>query len=125
MARKITDKLLNKLAAEQQNAWGQITLDTIVVDVIYPGGKGLAFELQIEPNIILQPRTNTWIPGVVYNPHYTNETLDDDMPDVGEIVAYAINEGEMTSDTIEDHNHIGPIKWQVRNVKPLKTWGVL
>ena len=119
--KTVTPQLLAKLAAEQQNAWGRVTLENIVIDCVFPSGKGLSFELQIEPGIIMKGQATDLTPGVFYNPEYYGHPIfcDDDMEDIGEVVAYAINEGKVTADTVDG------IAWSVRDVQPLKDWGVI
>ena len=51
-ARKVTPELIERLRREQQNAWGNVTLEDIAVQCRY-GEELITIELQIEPGIIM------------------------------------------------------------------------
>ena len=120
--RNVTPKLVAELGELQQNAWGRVTLSDLVVDVTFPSGETAAIELQIEPSIILKGQADTLSPGVVYNPEYYSR---DNAPEYGEIIAYGINEGKVTQDTID--GDAGIISWKVRpaGIRALKEWDVI
>jgi hypothetical protein len=40
-------------------------------------------------------------PGVVYHPEYYGMAPFEHLPDIGEVIAYGINEGRVTQDSIE------------------------
>ena len=44
--RKVTPELIEELRRVQQNAWGNVTLDDIVVDCVFSNGKRVVLELQ-------------------------------------------------------------------------------
>jgi hypothetical protein len=126
--RKVTPELVEELRRVQQNAWGNVTLDDIAVDCVFSNGKRVVLELQIEPEIILKGQANYLTPGVVYRPEYYGVPVFDDLPDIGEIVAYAINEGKVTKDTITKLEETDlSVRWQVRaeSIRILEVWGII
>jgi hypothetical protein len=123
--RKITPELIERLRREQQNAWGNVTLDDIAVQCRY-GEESTTIELQIEPEIIMQGQADELGPGVVYHPEYYGISPFGHLPNIGEVIAYGINEGRVTQDTIEidDGTHV---QWSVKpeGIKALRRWGVI
>jgi hypothetical protein len=67
--RKVTPELIERLRREQQNAWGNVTLEDIAVQCRY-GEELITIELQIEPEIIMHGQDDKLAPGVVYHPEY-------------------------------------------------------
>jgi hypothetical protein len=125
--KTVTPELLADLARVQQNAWGNITLDTVVVDVTMPDGKAFALELQIEPAVIMKGQADALSPGVEHRPEYgppqiPGEYEDEHGPAIGEVIAYGINEGKCFESTIDTDK--GVIAWKVRDATPLREWGV-
>jgi hypothetical protein len=126
--RKVTPELIEVLRRVQQNAWGNVTLDDIVVDCVFSNGKRVVLELQIEPEIILKGQAEYLTQGVAYRPEYYGVPVFDDLPDIGEIVAYAINEGKTTEDTITELEETDlNVRWQVRpeSIRILEAWDVI
>ena len=123
--RKVTQELIERLRREQQNAWGNVTLEDIVVQCRY-GEELITIELQIQPEIILHGQADKLAPGVVYHPECYGIAPFEHLPDIGEVIAYGINEGRVTQDTIEldDGSHV---QWSVRpdSIKALPRWGVV
>src|SRR5262245_57450045 len=114
------------------NAFGREWLADVQVQVIYPNdGPVIEFELQVEPNIILCG--SKWRPGVSYNTNayghhpFTDAPIDidDGLIDVGEIIAYAINEGGVSSDEIAGYKGEARITWQVLNPEILRHWDII
>ena len=122
---KVTPELIERLRREQQNAWGNVTLEDIAVQCRY-GEELITIELQIEPEIIMHGQADKLAPGVVYHPEYYGIAPFERSPDIGEVIAYGINEGRVTQDTIEldDGSHV---QWSVRpeSIKALRRWGVV
>jgi len=126
--RKVTPGLIEELRRVQQNAWGNVTLDDIAVDCVFSNGKRVVLELQIEPEIILKGQADHLTPGVVYRPEYYGVPIFDDLPDIGEIVAYAINEGKVTEDTVTELEETDlSVRWQVRpeSIRILEAWDII
>jgi hypothetical protein len=123
--RKVTPELIERLRREQQNAWGNVTLEDIAVQCRY-GEELITIELQIEPEIIMHGQADKLAPGVVYHPEYYGIAPFEHLPDIGEVIAYGINEGRVTQDIIEldDGSHV---QWSVRpeSIKALRRWGVV
>jgi hypothetical protein len=67
--RKVTPELIERLRREQQNAWGNVTLEDTAVQCRY-GEELITIELQIEPEIIMHGQADKLAPGVVYHPEY-------------------------------------------------------
>jgi hypothetical protein len=65
------------------------------------GEELITIELQIEPEIIMHGQADKLAPGVVYHPEYYGIAPFEHFPDIGEVIAYGINEGRVTQDTIE------------------------
>ena len=61
----------------------------------------ITIELQIEPEIIMHGQADKLAPGVVYHPEYYGIAPFEHLPDIGEVIAYGINEGHVTQDTVE------------------------
>ena len=124
----VTPELIEELRRVQQNAWGNVTLDDIAVDCVFSNGKRVVLELQIEPEIILKGQADHLTPGVVYRPEYYGVPVFDDLPDIGEIVAYAINEGKITEDTVTELEETDlSVRWQVRpeSIPMLEAWDII
>jgi hypothetical protein len=126
--RKVTPGLIEELRRVQQNAWGNVTLDDIAVDCVFSNGKCVVLELQIEPEIILKGQADHLTPGVVYRPEYYGVPIFDDLPDIGEIVAYGINEGKVTEDTVTELEKPDlSVRWLVRreSIRILEAWDII
>ena len=110
---------------EQQNAWGNVTLDDIVVQCRY-GDNSITIELQIEPEIIMHGQADKLAPGVVYHPEYYGIAPFEHLPDIGEVIAYGINEGHVTQDTVELDDGTR-VQWSVKpeSIKALRRWCVI
>jgi hypothetical protein len=108
----------------EPNTFGGAFLDNVMVDVTFPDGTHVDLELQIEPSLIVQGLEHDARPGVSYNPEcYDRNPFANAPEDVGDVIAYAINEGGILSDEIESDD--GLIRWSVRNSKPLFQHNVL
>jgi hypothetical protein len=126
--RKVTPELIEELRRVQQNAWGNVTLDDIAVDCVFSNDKRVVLELQIEPEIILKGQADHLTPGVVYRPEYYGVPIFDDLPDIGEIVAYVINDGKVTEDTATELEETDlSVRWQVRpeSIRILEGWDII
>ena len=63
MTDKITPELIERLRREQQNAWGNVTLEDIAVQCRY-GEELITIELQIEPEVIMYGQADKLASGV-------------------------------------------------------------
>jgi hypothetical protein len=125
MTDKITPELIERLRREQQNAWGNVTLDDIAVQCRYRDDS-ITIELQIEPEIIMHGQADKLAPGVVYHPEYYGIAPFEHLPDIGEVIAYGINEGRVTQDTVELDDGTR-VQWSVKpeSIKALRRWRVI
>jgi hypothetical protein len=58
-------------------------------------------------------------PGVTWNPEFYGQGN----PWFADVIAYAINEGRVTSDSIEDEE--GKVVWRVRDLTPLQRFNTV
>jgi hypothetical protein len=123
--RKVTPELIERLRREQQNAWGNITLEDIAVQCRY-GEELITIELQIEPEVIMYGQADKLASGVVYHPEYYGMAPFEHLSGIGEVIAYGINEGRVTHDTIELDDGTS-VQWSVKpeSTKALRRWGVI
>jgi len=82
--------------------------DSVIVKVDYPNGNAVTIELQIEPGVILTGDGER--PGVTCNPDAYGAHPFECNEDVGETIAFLINDGQMLDGTVDDS-----IAWRVLN----------
>jgi hypothetical protein len=111
-------------------------IGAITVDVTYPNQKTVAVDFAVREEVCLGPG-DRWYPGVQYDgnwPEVDGGTVQDDL-DVGEVVAYGINEGRVTESEIDIWTEDAPegsptnahIRWRVRpdSVVLLREHGII
>ena len=110
-----------------ENAFGHDEpLDTIVVCVNYPpDGHTREVELVVEPRVCLGG-SGRWYPGVVYRPEYYTLNQFGEDRDIGEIIAYGINEGRTHTGDVLGERREGNIFWSVtRGAEVLREYGII
>jgi hypothetical protein len=102
----------------EQNCLGITILANIVIDFTF-NGVADTLEMQIEPAIIMHGQASELSPGVTWNPEFYGQGN----PWFAEVIACAINEGRVTSDSIEDEE--GKVVWRVRDLTPLQRFNIV
>ena len=112
--RKVTPELIERLRREQQNAWGNVTLEDIAVT------------MPLWREVIMHGQADKLAPGVVYHPEYYGMAPFEHLSGIGEVIAYGINEGRVTQDTIELDDGTS-VQWSVKpeSTKALRRSGVI
>jgi len=107
-------EVIDAVNAEQRTHTQQLALNDAILDrVAVDLDNGHELELLVLPEMILQAQT--WRPGVV---HPGNDFL-------GEVIAYAINEGRCSADTIPMDEDDKPVSWRVRDPEILRKHGLI
>jgi hypothetical protein len=72
------------------------------------------------------PREESIACDVVYHPEYYGIAPFEHLPDIGEVIAYGINEGRVTQDTVELDDGTR-VQWSVKpeSIKALRRWRVI
>lgn len=120
-ADALTELIKVRQAVAADKAWLPEALpDTVMVAVRYSDGHRIEIGLDIESDIVCRGDERMY-PGVVYRP---NDWFGDH-EDVGEVIAYGINEGRFVADTIDADVGGGRIEWTVLDVEPLRRYGII